>query len=64
MTDFVLLYSGGKMPETESEQQAVVKEWEAWYGKIGAAVGDRTDQPHDRISEGVQVTPSRVRRVP
>lgn len=27
-----------------------------------AAVGDRTDQPYDRISEGVPMTPSRARR--
>jgi len=40
MSKFVLVYSGGKMPETEAEQAAVVKEWEAWYGKLGAAVVD------------------------
>ena len=28
-----------------------------------AAVGERTDQPYDRISEGVPVTPPRARRV-
>ena len=27
-----------------------------------AAVGERTDQPYDRISEGVPVTPLRTRR--
>ena len=43
MTNFVLLYNGGKMPENEAEQQAVVKEWEAWYGKIGSALVDGGD---------------------
>jgi len=28
-----------------------------------AAVGERTDQPYDRISEGVPVTPARAQRV-
>jgi hypothetical protein len=40
MTNFVLLYSGGKMPEGEAEQKAVMQEWEAWYGKIGSALVD------------------------
>ncbi len=40
MANFVLLYSGGKMPEDEAEQKAVVQEWEAWYGKIGGALVD------------------------
>ena len=29
-----------------------------------AAVGERTRQPYDRISEGVPMTPARVRRLP
>lgn len=29
-----------------------------------AAVGERTQQPYDRISEGVPMTPARVRRLP
>ena len=40
MTNYVLLYSGGKMPESEAEQAAVLKDWQAWYGKLGAAVVD------------------------
>ena len=40
MADFVLLYTGGKMPETEQEQAKVMKAWEGWYGTIGAGLKD------------------------
>ena len=40
MADFVLLYSGGKMPETEEEQGQVMKAWDAWFKEVGDAVKD------------------------
>jgi hypothetical protein len=40
MTDYVLIYSGGSMPETEAEQAAVMQQWTAWYGELGDAVVD------------------------
>ncbi len=40
MTSYLLLYSGGKMPESEAEQKAVLKEWEDWFAKIGSAMVD------------------------
>lgn len=40
MADFVLLYSGGSMPETEAEQARVMQAWTDWYSKLGAAVKD------------------------
>ncbi len=40
MANFVLLYSGGSMPETKAEQAAVMQAWEAWYGGLGSAVVD------------------------
>ncbi len=40
MVNYLLLYSGGSMPETEAEQKAVLAEWEAWFGSLGAAVVD------------------------
>jgi hypothetical protein len=40
MVNYLLLYSGGSMPETETEQKAVMKEWEHWMGKLGSALVD------------------------
>ena len=40
MADFVLLYSGGSMPETEEEQAQVMKLWDAWFAEIGSALKD------------------------
>ena len=40
MSNYLLLYSGGKMPETEAEQAAVLKEWESWFGQLGADMVD------------------------
>lgn len=40
MAKFVLLYSGGSMPETEAEQATVMQAWGAWYEGLGSAVVD------------------------
>lgn len=40
MTKYLLLYSGGGMPETEEETAQVMQAWEAWYKKLGDAVVD------------------------
>jgi hypothetical protein len=40
MKNFVLLYSGGGMPESEAEQKAVYAEWGAWFGMLGAGLVD------------------------
>ncbi len=40
MANFVLLYSGGSMPESEAEQAAAMQAWGAWYGKLGSALVD------------------------
>jgi hypothetical protein len=40
MANFVLLYSGGSMPETEAEQAAVMQAWGVWFGGLGNAVVD------------------------
>ncbi len=41
MANFVLLYSGGSMPETEAEQAAVMQAWGAWFGQLGRCPGRR-----------------------
>ena len=40
MTNYVLVYSGGGIPETEAEQNAVMAAWSAWYEGLGQAVVD------------------------
>ena len=40
MADFLLLYTGGNMPETEEEQAAVMQAWTDWYTALGAAIKD------------------------
>lgn len=40
MTNYLLLYSGGSMPETEAEQAVVLGAWDAWYKALGDAVVD------------------------
>lgn len=40
MANYLLLYSGGSMPETQAEQAAVMKAWEAWFGRLGSALVD------------------------
>ena len=38
MKQFLVLYSGGKAPSTPQEGEASMKEWQAWFGKLGGAV--------------------------
>jgi hypothetical protein len=40
MTDYLLLYSGGSMPETEADQAIVMGAWDAWYKALGDAIVD------------------------
>jgi hypothetical protein len=41
MANFVLIYTGGMgMAMSEEEQQKVMADWGAWYGKLGEAVVD------------------------
>jgi hypothetical protein len=40
MNDYLLLYSGGKMPESPEEQAQVMKAWESWMGQVGDALKD------------------------
>jgi hypothetical protein len=40
MTNFLLLYTGGTMPEDPEENAAVMAAWGAWYAGLGEAVVD------------------------
>ena len=40
MAKFVLVFTGGGMPETEEEQAKVLEAWGAWYADLGDAVAD------------------------
>ena len=40
MADFVLLYSGGSMPETDPPPPRVLKAWDGWYSELGGAIKD------------------------
>ncbi|HEX6348820.1 MAG TPA: hypothetical protein VF160_05445 [Candidatus Dormibacteraeota bacterium] len=40
MANFVLLYTGGRMPEGEAEQKQVMEAWMGWFGGLGDKVVD------------------------
>ena len=61
MANFVLLYSGGSMPETQAEQAQVMEAWGAWFGKIGSNLVDggnpftpvaKTIDKNGKVSDG------------
>lgn len=56
MTNYVLIYTGGGMPETEAEQAAVMGAWGAWYGMVGEHIVDGGNP----FSHGKSVTPDGV----
>jgi hypothetical protein len=66
VTDYVFVYSGGSMPETEEEQAAVMKAWNEWFGEIGGALKDggnpftpaaKTVKSNGSVSDGASGTP-------
>ena len=40
MANYLLLYSGGKMPESEAEQAAAMQAWTSWFGQLGSSLVD------------------------
>jgi hypothetical protein len=40
VSDYLLLYQGGSMPETEEAQKQVMEAWTSWFTSLGAAVKD------------------------
>ena len=59
MANFLLLYHGGKMPESPEEGAQVMKAWTGWFGELGGAVIDggnpvsrsRTISPGGSVSD-------------
>ena len=67
MTDYLLLYSGGKMPETEADQADVMKAWDGWMTSIGPALKDggnpftpqaKTIDPMGKVTDGPAGSPA------
>jgi hypothetical protein len=40
MSDYVLVYSGGQMPESDDEIAATMKLWNDWMAELGDALKD------------------------
>ena len=40
MANFVLIYTGGSMPETDAERAQAMQAWNAWFGGLGDRVVD------------------------
>jgi hypothetical protein len=61
MANFLLLYSGGSMPEGEAAQKQVMEAWGQWFGKLGDALvdgGNPTTPQSKTISSDGTVTDS------
>jgi hypothetical protein len=40
MADYLLLYRGGQMPETDEDRATVMKAWDVWMHQLGPALKD------------------------
>ena len=61
MTDYLLLYAGGRMPETDAERDQVMKAWDGWFHELDGSLKDggnpftpdaRTIAADGSVSEG------------
>jgi hypothetical protein len=41
MSNYMLIYSGGNIPASDTERKKVTDEWMAWYKKLDKAVVDQ-----------------------
>jgi hypothetical protein len=48
VTDYLLLYSGGSMPETQAEQAAVMKAWNEWMHALVPSTRSRDRRSRSR----------------
>jgi hypothetical protein len=67
MNDYLLLYSGGSMPQSPEEQAAVMKAWTEWMGELGDDLKDggnpftpeaKTISTDGSVSDGAVGTPA------
>jgi hypothetical protein len=58
MANYLLLYRGGRMPESEAEQATVMQAWTNWFGALGSTLVDggnpTTGQARTIASDGVE----------
>src|SRR5438270_473660 len=40
MANYVLVYKGGGMPETQAEQERIMAQWGQWFGALGQDLVD------------------------
>jgi hypothetical protein len=40
MANYVLVYKGGSMAQTDAEREAAMAAWGQWFGTLGAAIVD------------------------
>ena len=52
MANFLLLYTGGGMPEGETEQAKIMQDWMNWFTHLGDAVVD-TGNPTSPASKTI-----------
>ena len=55
MTNYLLVYKGGEAPENESDREAVMAAWGAWFAELGEAVvdgGNPFGQPSSVAADG------------
>jgi hypothetical protein len=61
MSEYVLLYSGGQMPESDEEMAQVMQAWNDWMGTLGDGLKDggnpftpaaKTISPDGSVADG------------
>jgi hypothetical protein len=40
MSDYILLYRGGEMPQSDEDRATAMKAWDAWMHEVGPALKD------------------------
>jgi hypothetical protein len=53
MTKFLLVYHGGRVPQTQAEGEQVMKAWNDWIGQMGKALVD----PGNPVGKSKTVAP-------